>query len=160
MYIHTMNNELQTSKSDGSFTPSEQYPFKKDLADFQRRLKATSRTTAAGGTYRRVTILEEFEFHPGKFIKLYPHKALLEGLGMEACKILIHIAVNIEWCQEKIKLTYKDVGMERRRFSKGIIELMFNNVLQKEKREWYWINVTVLIIGNIQKHSDSDSTRE
>ena len=133
-------------------------PFKDDIIRFQNRLKEGSRTIQVEGmrATKITTIIETFEYFPGAFAKVYQDKEKLRDLTMEATKILFYMALNMGYEEETIKLTQELVGMERRRFSRGIIDLIMHRILVKEKPHWYWVNITVMVVGRINKHEGTE----
>ena len=100
----------------------------------------------------KMTVTLEREYLPMAFTKLFHNTELLEDLSPWACKILIHIALHIKYQQELIRLTPLLVGMDKRKFSTTVVELAGRHILVKQKKEWYWVNVTLLIVGNLSKH--------
>lgn len=143
-----------SSNTQTGLVISPNNPFKEDIIRFQKRMRESNKVTDATIKATRVTVTETIEYFPGAFTKLYQNREMLKGLSMEACKILVHIGLMMEYEREKIKLSPGIVCMERRRFSRGILDLLLARILVKEKREWYWINVTVMIVGRINKHDE------
>ena len=136
-------------------------PFKTDIERFRRAMKPTSKShSGVGYKHRRITVIEETEYFPGAFTKIYQNRELLRGLSPDACKILIHMATEMEWNDQKVNLTPELVGIERRRFSKAMLELMESRILLKERPHWYWVNVTVVVIGHIEKESPENQQHD
>lgn len=95
------------------------------------------------------TMTVKRSYLPFPFTKLYQNRELLADLSPDACKVVIHIALRLGYQEEKIELTSQAVGLERRRLAKALLELMLRRVLVREKRSWYWVNITLLIVGNL-----------
>ena len=138
---------------------SEDNPFKDDIIRFQNRLKTRTNTiTNDSPEYKhtKITVIEQIEYFPGSFSKLYQNRELLEDLSPEACKVLIHIALNLDYNSESMRIRQKDTGLSRRVFPRAMIELLTKRIIAKGrlKREWYWVNITLLIVGTIGKHQD------
>lgn len=135
---------------------SQDNPFRQDVMKHQRLMKTTSRTnTTEGYKQRRITVIEETEYFPGAFAKLFQNKELLQDLSPDACKILVRMAMCLTWNEEKLELRAEVVGLERRRFSKAMVELLTRRILAKERPHWYWVNITLMIVGHIEKHDEN-----
>jgi hypothetical protein len=130
---------------------SEHSPFRESL---EKRITTSTDTDNGIILNEKVTLVRERQYLRGvSWVKLSQDKELLRGLSPWACQILIHIALNLEPNQEKMKIMRKEIGMDRRKFSDTIVELLLKRILVKtEKREWYWINVGLLIFGTLNKH--------
>lgn len=139
---------------------SQESPFRKDIEAHQARVKPTYRTTT-GTSYKqtRITVIESTEYFPGRYAKLYQNKELLGNLGPYECKLLIYIALNMDYESEQIHIPYQEVGMNRKTLSSAIMELVIRRVLAKVegKKAWYWVNITLLIVGHISKHESDDN---
>lgn len=137
--------------------PSDNNPFKGDIERFRKAMKDRNRShNAIGYKQTRITVIEETSYFPGGFAKLYQNKELLDDLSPEACKLLIHIALNMDWEEELFQIKYQDIYMDRRKTAKATLELLGKRILCYHKKTWYWVNVTLLIVGNIHKHKDND----
>lgn len=137
------NNELIVSSDN---------PFLKQIETFLKRTKTAKRTQSMTNNIsmkETITFTYEREYIPIPFARIYQNKALLEDLSPDACKILIYIALNLEYNGDKIRISAPLVGMDRRRVGRGIVELLMKGVLARERREWYWVNITLLIVGKI-----------
>lgn len=124
------------------------------LPTVQRMQKAMRTVTQAhtSDAYksRRITVIEETDYFPGGYTRIY-HNEALRNLSSDACKILITMSLIMDWNDEKINLTPEITQLERRRFSKAMVELLNEDLLRKEKPHWYWINITVFLMGHIKK---------
>lgn len=98
-----------------------------------------------------VTVTKRREYNTAPFTKVYHNKELLKDLSPWACKILIHIALHLGWNAQRIQLSPKLTGIDKRMFSKTMVELMFRGILRKEKREYYWVNITLLLVGVVDR---------
>lgn len=137
------NNELIVSSDN---------PFLGQIESFLKKTKTARRTQTMSNNIavrEKITFTYEREYIPLPFAKMYQNKTLLEDLTPDACKILIYIALNLEYNGDKIRIGYQDVGIDRRRVARGIVELLLKGVIAREKREWYWVNITLLIVGKI-----------
>lgn len=152
--------EQGNAKVERGLVVSPDNPFRKEIQTWQSKIKGASRTTT-GESYKqtRVTIIEETEYFPGKFTKLFHNRELLYNLGPYECKVLIYIALNLNYESEQIHIPWRDVGLDRRILSRALLELMVRRILVKVegKKAWYWVNVTLLIMGNINKHSTKET---
>jgi hypothetical protein len=100
-----------------------------------------------------VTIVRKREYLKGPWIRLTQDKQVLDDLSPWACKILIHIALNMSMNDEKIKISRREVGIDKRMFSRSMLELLSARVIANTgKREWYWINVGILLMGKVTIH--------
>ena len=140
--------------SAGGLILHKDNPFRQDLEHMLKSSKTANRTTEMVGpiTRERVTLTIERDYLPFGFAKIYQNKELLEGLPPDACKILIELALALGYQQQKIELTPANTGVERRRFSRAMVELLGRRILVKEKPGWFWVNITLLVVGNIDKH--------
>jgi hypothetical protein len=113
----------------------------------------TSNTQVEGGTVRqKLTLTVENEYVPtNKWFKMYQNKELLDGLSPIASKLLIHIGLNLEYGAQKVRLAQSTSGMGNRAYPKAINELITKRIVVKEKREWYWVNITLLVMGQIAR---------
>lgn len=132
---------------NGTEVPHD-YPFAADLLRQEGRTEQVKKTVVI--EERRVTFIQDGDVLRDKFTKLYNHKQLLE-LSPEACKILIYIGVMIGYKEVRIRLTPELVGLSKRIFYRGILEMIGCHILRKQeqKKEWYWVNVTVLVYGSM-----------
>jgi hypothetical protein len=131
----------------------EDYPFKEAFAQQQKAIKRKYRTGEQMMGKRKVTMTIEDEWLPIPFSRLFQNREVLGDLSPEGCKILVHIALRMGFSEHKVQLIRTDIGLSKRVFSRALLELIFKRVLQKveNKREWYWVNLTILIVGNIDK---------
>lgn len=103
----------------------------------------------------RVVITRERQYLRGPWVRLTQDKEKLSNLSPFACKILIHIACNMNMNQEKIRLNRKDMGMDKRTCTRAIQELLGEHIIAfTGTREWYWINISLMIMGSITKHDN------
>ncbi len=145
-----MTNSLVTKNH---YKLPEDYPFYEAFMRQQNNIKRRSQSNEGIAGKRKVTITVEEEWLPVPFSKLFQNKELLGDLSPESCKILIHIALNIGFNEHRIRIVRKEVGLSSRVFSRAMLELCFKRIIQKveQKREWYWINLTILIVGSVEK---------
>ena len=144
----TTNNKLV--KSNG-FTLSADNPFKADWERMMANAKTVTRTEEMRGNLVSETVTLTFskQYVPKGFTKLYKNHEL-DDLTPYACKILIHIAVNMEFEAESIQLSAGAVGLNPRTYSKAMLELLSQRILVKQQGKHYWVNVTVLMVGRLQ----------
>lgn len=126
-------------------------PFKDDVDRMLKTQKSTSRTVTAGGLIsERVTVTMEKTYLPIGFSKIYQNKEKLGDLSPYACKVLIHIATNLGYEDQFIKMTHKNVGIDHRAFNKALVELMSQRIVSRKCKSQYWVNITVIITGRIR----------
>jgi hypothetical protein len=126
-------------------------PYLPTVQKMQKAMKTVSQVHSSDGyKQRRITVIEETDYFPGGYTRIY-HNETLRNLSPDACKILITMSLIMEWNDEKINLTPEVVQLERRKFSKAMVELLQEDLLRKEKPHWYWINITVFLMGHIKK---------
>lgn len=130
-------------------------PFRGDVIKHQQAMRTVSRTAGGVDGYRRqkVTLTVETEYFPGSFTKIFQNRELLKDLPPDSCKILVHIAMYLSFNDEKIELKPENVGLERRRFGKAVLELLARRIVARERPHWYWVNVTLVIVGHIDKNN-------
>lgn len=150
-FTSNMSKSLQSTDTGFELHPDN--PFKEDWNRMLKMAKTSTRssTVVEGITTERMTIVLEKQYLPIGFTKLYQNKSLLGDLSPNACKILVHLAVHMQYEQQLVKLSSRDTGLKRVAFSKGITELLLSNILRKQKREWYWINITLLVVGRVKQ---------
>jgi len=138
------------TRKDG-FVLSPDNPFKADWERLMATAKTVTRTEEMQGRLmtEKITMVFEKQYLPKGFTKLYKN-AELDDLTPYACKILIHIAVNMEYEAESIQLSAKKVGLNPRTYSKAMLELLSQRILVKQQGKHYWVNVTVLMVGRLQ----------
>lgn len=144
MYLSSMattSNKIMRVHKDNPF-----------IEDIQNMLKGTKEyNTEYNGKGQLVgeefTITYRKRYLPIPFTRIFQNKEVLDDLDPWCCKILIHIALNLVYNQQKIQLTPTNTGLDKRKFSSSIVNLMGRRILVKEKREWYWVNLTLLING-------------
>lgn len=135
-------------------------PFKDDVRRFLARSKDASvtKTYTEDGQLdsEEITVVYRRKYNNNPFTKIFQNKELLKDLSPWACKILVHIALHLSWNAQRINLTYKKVGLDERKYSDTMVELMFRRILVRQKPGWYWVNITLLIVGNIDKQEDHE----
>lgn len=132
-------------------TLSKGNPFSLIVQEQLSLARKSTRISHDNVSRQRVTVTVETEYLPTGFTKLYHNREVLDNLSPWACKILMYIALHVEYESEKIQLSPTLVKIDKRKFSSSIKELIGREILAKEKREWYWINVTLLIVGNLSR---------
>lgn len=133
----------------------EDYPFRSDVERMLARAKTSNRSVLIkdGITTEKITVTLERTILPVRFSKLYQNKEALKDLSPDACKVIIHIACNIGFDEQCIRLVAKEVGVERRRFSKAMVELMLARVVSKKQLNIYWVNVSIIVVGNLNEEA-------
>jgi hypothetical protein len=129
-------------------------PFLPDVIEMFKGKGGKSVTEMSGDgqlTRQRVTVVFEREYIKMPFTKLYQHKEMLEDLDPWACKIMMYIGLNLGYQEQKIRLTPELVKMDKRKFYKTVFELIARRILRKEKPKWYWVNVTLMVVGNMEQ---------
>jgi hypothetical protein len=142
MIVCNPKGELEEIPSD--------YPFLKQVRAQQLRLK--SKVTSY--VYEKLTVHVNGGDHSNDiYSKVYQSEDILSKLSPFACKILIYIGYKMEYKAIRIKMNYESSGMSKRTFYKAINELIGLEIIRKieNKKEWYWVNVTVLVVGSIKK---------
>lgn len=135
----------------------QDYPFKSDVERMLSKLKTANRSvTVDGVTTEKITITMERTTLPVRFSKLYQNKEALKDLSPDACKIVIHIACNMEFDEQCIRLVSGEVGIERRRFSKAMVELMMARIISKKQPNIYWVNVSIIVMGTVIDNNKRD----
>lgn len=135
-------------------------PFKDDIEKMLMRSKQSSKSVEFQGVRT-----EEYQFTikktylPIGFSRLTQDKELFSDLSPNACKILVYIAVYMGYEDQRIQLLSDRVGIERRAFSKAILELILKRVLIKEKKTYYWVNITIIVVGRIN-HSQIQNNKQ
>jgi hypothetical protein len=129
-------------------------PFRSQIVQQQSQSKVSSRSQSMTGSLleEEYTMTVKRSYLPFPFSKLFQNKELLAGLTPDACKVVVHIALHLDYQCEKIKLNWKEVGLSKRMLSKASLELVERKVLVKEKREWYWVNVSLIVVGVVTRH--------
>lgn len=116
--------------------------------------ESTQEMTMHGGNMmveEEITFTRKRKYTKGvHWIKLTQNREAFANLSPIACKMLVYIALNLEPEAEKIHIPPHDVALNRRTLSKALVELILAGVIRKEKKTWYWVDVTLLIIGTIR----------
>jgi hypothetical protein len=129
---------------------SEDNPFKEQA---ERMLKETNGARSGIIAQEEVTITMRRTYMPMGFTKVFKNKELLNDLNPYACKVLVYMALHLEMGQEKMKISREAVGISKHNFRQAMLDLLLKRIIVNAgKREWYWVNITLLIVGNIRKH--------
>lgn len=100
-----------------------------------------------------VTITRERQYLNMPWLKIYQDKDKLGDLSPWACKILIHMSMKLSWNQERIKISRLELRATKAMFRKAMLELLSKEIVANTGvREWYWVNVGIIIMGSINKH--------
>jgi hypothetical protein len=128
-------------------------PFKEAV---ERSIKTTTDSDNGLILNEEVTITRKRQYIKGqRWVKLTQDKDLLRDLSPWGWQILGFIALNLEMNQEQMKLDRREIGMDKRKYSETMVELLGKRILASTgKRQHYWINVGLIIVGNIQKHEE------
>lgn len=136
-----------------AFKESEDNPFKHEISDWRDGMKEGQRSIGGEGYQQSdIVVLQKTRYYPAGFAKLYQNKDLLWDLSPNACKILLFIALHMNYNEEKLRIPQRSSGLCKKAFARGMLELLTKRIVAKEKKEWYWINVTLLIVGHIDKN--------
>lgn len=151
VYIRGMNNDLQIRTEETVLSP--EYPFMEDVSHMllSKRVKTRTSRVKEGIIRQKMTVTLEQEYVPMGYARLYQKKDVLQTLSPAACKIMVYLSYTLHFDHQKVKISVSDVGMERRRFSKAIQELIEARIIAKEKRQHYWVNVSIIIVGTTPK---------
>lgn len=102
-----------------------------------------------------LTFTNNFRIEQDKKITLYkiPYvRSLMLGLSPCTLRLFIYISYTLKENQDLIHLPHKKVcknlEVSMPTYYKAITELMDNQILAKQKREYYWINPAFLFNGN------------
>jgi hypothetical protein len=152
-----MNSNQQVATKEQWNLPDD-YPFKDAVNRQQSLIKRFLRTGEQITGKRKITVTVEDEWLPVPFSRLYQNKELLKDLSMEACKVLMHMAITMGFNEHKVQLKRGDIGLSSRVFSRAMLELCFKRIISKveNKREWYWVNLTILIVGSVGKKEQGE----
>lgn len=142
-----MSKPTILENKSGAMVISDTNPFKGEIQKFFSARNKRSIVQEGLLSSKRITITLEENYFAGPFTRLYQNTDILLSLSPNACKLLIYIACKLAYNSERIHIPLKDTGLSKRTFSPAIIELMGHNILRKEKREWYWVNITLVIMG-------------
>lgn len=130
---------------------SEDNPFRETV---HKSIQKTEDTDTGIILNERVVITRERQYLRGPWVRLTQDKDKLSELSPHACKVLIYIALNMSMNQEKIQICRTDMKMDKRMYSKVIRELLSQKILAYTGiREWYWINIGLMIMGSVNKHN-------
>lgn len=135
------------------FNLSDNNPFRIDFNNTLTgsKTRVTQMDVPGGAVRKTLTYTEEYT-PSGKWIKLYQNE-VLNGLSANASKLFIYLATQMEYNAERVYLTQAGSGMGNRSYPKAIRELIEKRIIEKEKRGWYWVNVTILVMGKINLDS-------
>lgn len=145
-------NFIPMNKS--ALIPSDSNPFKEVILAAQGAARDVEHKIETQGTITEETIEIKLtrKYIKGKFAKIYSGNEIdsLMDLSPYACWILFRIAHRLEWNDERIKLDYHELGIDKNTWYKYSLELINANVIRKaEKPHWYWVNVTLIIVGKL-----------
>ena len=138
-----MNNSLLILPSD--------YPFKSDVIAYNKSVKESTQTVQGVVHTKRITIEEDIRTTGWQwsFAKVFKNTDALRTLSSSACRLLIDIAINIQWESPTITLHWKDSYLSKPVFYESILELIDARIISKKanKKEVYWVNVMVIFMG-------------
>jgi hypothetical protein len=130
-------------------------PFKQRI---EKRIQTSTDSSTGILLNEEVTITRKRQFLPMPWVRLYQDKDLLRDLTPYAWYILGYISLNITWNQEKMKISRTKLKMTKDMFKRTMLELLGKEILANTGvREWYWINVGLVIMGSINKHENYDT---
>lgn len=143
---------MKTDSTNGMILPAD-YPFNGDVERMIAKSKTSNRTIDVknGITTEKITVTMERTYLPVGFAKLYKNKEALKDLSPNACKILIYISLNIGYEEITMKIIATEVGIDKRAFSKAMVELMMARVVVFQKKCHYWVNVTIVVVGRFNE---------
>lgn len=137
----------------GKYQPmvlSQDNPFREQI---ERSVQQSTDSDEGMILNERVVITRERQYIRGPWVRLTQDRDKLAELSPWACKVLIHIALSMNMNQERIRLNRREMGLDKRMFSRVLVELLSARVIAKtDTREWYWINIGILIMGSVNKH--------
>lgn len=85
------------------------------------------------------------------FSMLEQRRELLD-LIPSACKVLVYIAIVIEYNAQQVRIHNEDVGMSRNTLTEALLDLIAHGVISKaEKPHMFWVNVTLILSGKLSK---------
>lgn len=127
-------------------------PFKERV---ERKIQTTTDANTGMVATEEVTITRRRQYLPVPWVKLYQDKESLRDLSPWGWYILGHISLNITWNQERMKISCKELGMDKRMYKRTMLELLNKRILANTgTREWYWLNVGLVIMGSVNKHEN------
>lgn len=124
-----------------------------DLLEAQWALaKTVSRTRNFGHIIdQEYSMTISRQYLPLSFAKIFQNRDKLGDLTPNACKVVLHVALNLGYNEQRIRLTWQEVGLERRSMRKAILELIAARVLAPERQTWYWVNLSLILVGTIAR---------
>ena len=123
------------------------YPFLPDVHGTVHRAKETWKTYTADDDGTEKLHKSKMSTFSGQWIKVYSNRDAFEGLSPYASQLFIHILHKIEYETVKVNIKLATSGMSKRTFPKALLELTLRRIIQKDRREWYWFNVSVVCKG-------------
>lgn len=124
-------------------------PFKETV---ERKVKTSTDSDKGMILNEEVVITRKRQYLNMPWIRLTQDKEKLRHLTPHEWYIIGYIALNITWNQEQIKLSRKDIGMTKPMFRRSMLNLLVTGIIANAgKREWYWINVGLMIMGSVGK---------
>lgn len=156
-FVKMNPNQLPAKKTDGiNILPDN--PFRDHIIAWQKRIKVATRTSKQYDGYKRttITIVEQSEYYPGRYTKLYHNPDILNSLGPYDALLFLYIATHMDYEAQQVLIDYKTVNMDRKRLAKSLLELTGLSIIRKvsDKKQWYWVNISIVIIGNINKEDE------
>lgn len=143
-YIHSMKKQLKVNKKNAFIGAID--------GMLLRRHETTKIFIPANGSSGE-SITYSHKYIDIPFTKVTQHKEVFKDLDPWECKIIMYIILNLTWQQQKIRIPIAGVAMDRRKFKETMMNLQLRRVIAYEKREWYWVNLTLLINGTLNEDS-------
>lgn len=137
-----------------SLVPHVDNPFREQILREKELMRIVQRTLEQDDTVaeRTVTVTIQEKYRRGPFAQVYTHKYndALAMLSPNACYLFLWIVRNLTYNQEKIKLHYHDINMDRRVYKAAMLDLVEARIISPDKNKWwYWVNVTLVIVGKL-----------
>ena len=100
-----------------------------------------------------ITVTKRRQILRTPWVRLYQDKEVLADLSPWGWYILGYISLNVTWGQERMKISRIAMGMTKPMYRRTILELLTKQIIASTGvREWYWLNVGLVIMGSINKH--------
>ena len=143
-YIRIMNKHLKVDKKNA---------FVGTIDGMLLRRHETTKVFIPANGSEGETITYSHKYIDIPFTKVTQNKEVFNKLSPWECKVVMYIILNLSWQQQKIKIPMSDVGLDRRKYREVMLNLQLLRIVSFEKREWYWVNLTLLINGTLSEES-------
>lgn len=137
-------------QQDKNVTIAIDSPFLTDLSNQLAGTREYSQKMLVPGGIMEESVTYSRKYTPNAlpFTKLYQNQILSE-LSTNASRLFLDICLALEYNADKVYMTESRSKLSKRTYPGAVRELIERRIIAKEKRGWYWVNVSILVVGKL-----------